>query len=42
MVNEEWDKMSFNEYIEFTNRWIEASYRVLKSNGSIFISCSWS
>jgi site-specific DNA-methyltransferase (adenine-specific)/modification methylase len=41
MVNEEWDKMSFNEYIEFTNRWIEASYRVLKSNGSIFISCSY-
>jgi len=40
MVNEEWDKMSFDEYIEFTNSWIEASKRVLKPNGSIFISCT--
>ena len=41
MVNEEWDKMSDEEYINFTNKWIKASKRVLKSNGSIFICCSY-
>ncbi len=30
MVNEEWDKMSFNEYIEFKTRWIEVSTELLK------------
>ena len=41
MVNEEWDKMSDEEYINFTNEWIKASKRVLKQNGSIFICCSY-
>jgi len=41
MVNEEWDKMSFDEYIDFTNSWIKASKEVLKDNGSIFIACSY-
>jgi site-specific DNA-methyltransferase (adenine-specific)/modification methylase len=41
MVNEEWDKMSDEEYINFTNEWIRASKRVLKQNGSIFICCSY-
>ncbi len=41
MINEEWDKMGFDEYINFTNNWIEACKNVLKSNGSIFISCSY-
>ncbi len=41
MVNEDWDKMGFNEYIDFTNSWIEACKDILKPNGSIFIACSY-
>ncbi|WP_035908502.1 site-specific DNA-methyltransferase [Lebetimonas sp. JS085] len=41
MVNEEWDKMSFEEYKDFTNKWIKACKRILKENGSIFICCSY-
>jgi len=41
MVNEEWDKMNFDEYINFTNEWIKLSKEVLKDNGSIFIACSY-
>jgi len=41
MVNEEWDKMSFEEYKNFTNSWIKACKRVLKENGSIFVCCSY-
>ncbi|WP_024789848.1 site-specific DNA-methyltransferase [Lebetimonas sp. JH292] len=41
MVNEAWDKMSFEEYKDFTNKWIKACKRILKENGSIFICCSY-
>ena len=41
MINEEWDKMGFDEYINFTNEWIKLAKRVLKENGSIFIACSY-
>lgn len=41
MVNEEWDKMTAPEYIQFTGKWIGACYRVLKNNGSIYISCTY-
>jgi len=41
MVNEDWDKMGFDEYIKFTNSWIEACKNILKPNGSIFIACSY-
>ncbi len=41
MVNEDWDKMGFGEYIDFTNSWIEACKNILKPNGSIFIACSY-
>ncbi len=41
MVNEEWDKMSAPEYIQFTRKWIGACARVLKDNGSIYISCTF-
>ncbi len=41
MVNEEWDKMGFDEYIDFTNRWIKRCKSILKPNGSIFIACSY-
>ena len=41
MVNEDWDKMEENEFINFTNEWIASSKEVLKPNGSIFIACSY-
>ena len=41
MVNEEWDKMSAPEYMQFTRKWIGACHKVLKNNGSIYISCTY-
>lgn len=41
MVNEEWDRMSAPEYLQFTRRWISGAYRVLKDGGSIYISCTY-
>ncbi|MBW1650594.1 MAG: site-specific DNA-methyltransferase [Deltaproteobacteria bacterium] len=41
MANEEWDKMTAPEYILFTRKWIGGSYKVLKDNGSIYISCTY-
>jgi len=41
MVNEKWDQMTEDEYLKFTKEWIEACKRVLKPNGSIYISCTY-
>jgi len=41
MVNEAWDKMSAPEYIQFTRKWIGGCHRVLKENGSLYISCTY-
>jgi len=41
MVNEDWDKMGEVEFINFTNEWVNACSDILKSNGSIFIACSY-
>ncbi|MBN1364078.1 MAG: site-specific DNA-methyltransferase [Syntrophaceae bacterium] len=41
MMNEDWDKMTDPEYLQFTKRWLEGSKRVLKDNGSIYISCTY-
>lgn len=40
MVNEEWDKMTALEYLQFTRKWIGACHEALKDHGSIYISCS--
>lgn len=40
MVNEEWDKMTAPEYMQFTRKWIGACHKVLKDNGSIYVSCT--
>lgn len=40
-MNEDWDKMTATEYMEFTKKWIERCYQVLKNNGSIYISCTY-
>ena len=41
MVNEQWDKMTAPEYIQFTRKWIGACHKVLKNTGSIYIACSY-
>lgn len=41
MVNEEWDKMTPPEYIQFTREWIAGCHKALKDNGSIYIACSY-
>ena len=41
MVNEQWDKMTEPEYVQFTMRWIGACHSVLKGNGAIYISCTY-
>lgn len=41
MVNEEWDKMTEPEYIQFSRKWIGGCFRALKDNGSFYISCTY-
>ena len=41
MVNEEWDKMTAPEYMQFTRKWIAGCHKALKDNGSIYIACSY-
>lgn len=41
MVNEEWDKMTAPEYMQFTRKWIVGCHKALKDNGSIYIACSY-
>jgi len=41
MVNEEWDKMTAPEYMQFTIKWIAGCHKALKNNGSIYIACSY-
>ncbi len=40
-MNEEWDTWNYNEYVNFSKKWIEEALRVLKPNGSLFISCTF-
>ena len=39
-INEEWDTWDYKEYIKFTEEWLKQSWRVLKNNGSLYISCT--
>ncbi|MDD5433624.1 MAG: site-specific DNA-methyltransferase [Candidatus Pacebacteria bacterium] len=41
MVNEKWDKMTETEYLKFTKDWLNACKKVLKLNGSIYVSCTY-
>jgi site-specific DNA-methyltransferase (adenine-specific)/modification methylase len=41
MINEERDKMTAPEYMQFTRKRIAACHKVLKDNGSIYIACSY-
>ncbi len=39
-MNKDWDVWTYDDYVNFTYEWIKESYRVLKSNGSLYISCT--
>jgi len=40
-VNEAWDNMPKDEYMDFTFEWISSVHRILKSNGAIYICASY-
>ena len=40
-MNEDWDTFDYKGYLKFTEEWISASCKVLKDNGSIYISCTY-
>lgn len=39
-INEAWDTYNYEDFIEFTKKWLCKCYEVLKPNGSIYISCT--
>ncbi len=39
-INEKWDTFEDEEYVDFTKKWLKAAIKTLKSNGSIYISCT--
>lgn len=40
MVNESWDRMEGDEYLQFTHHWLKESHRILKDAGSIYVCCT--
>ena len=40
-MNESWDTWDYEEYLKFTDKWISSSYDLLKSTGSLYISCTY-
>ena len=40
-MNEDWDTFDYDGYLKFSEEWISESYKVLKDNGSIYISCTY-
>ena len=40
-MNEDWDTFDYDSYLKFSEEWISESYKVLKDNGSIYISCTY-
>ncbi len=39
-VNEKWDTFNYDDYVSFTKNWLKANHRILKDNGSLYISCT--
>jgi len=40
-MNEGWDTWDYDEYVKFTEKWVKESWRVLKQNGSLYVSCTF-
>jgi len=39
-VNETWDTYDYTYYVTFTKNWMSACHKILKNNGSFYISCT--
>lgn len=40
-MNEKWDTWDYDKYVSFSEKWISGCKRVLKANGSLYISCTY-
>lgn len=40
-INEDWDNWPYDEYVKFTENWLKGAWKVLKSNGSLYVSCNY-
>lgn len=40
-MNEEWDIWTNDEYLTFSEKWIKESIRILRENGSLYVSCTY-
>ena len=40
-MNEYWDTWNYDDYLNFTEKWIDKSWNVLKTTGSLYISCTY-
>lgn len=40
-MNEKWDTWKYEDYLIFTENWIKKVKNILKSNGSLYISCTY-
>lgn len=39
-MNKEWDTWSYDEYVKFTYEWLSGCHKILKPNGSLYVSCT--
>jgi site-specific DNA-methyltransferase (adenine-specific)/modification methylase len=40
-MNEKWDTWDYNKYVSFSEKWISGCWRILKANGSLYVSCTY-
>jgi len=40
-MNEDWDVWDYEEYLKFSKKWLYETWRVLKPNGSLYVSCTY-
>jgi len=40
-MNEAWDTWDYQEYLDFTEKWIQNCWEVLKAAGSLYVSCTY-
>jgi len=40
-MNEDWDVWDYEEYLRFSKEWLSEIWRVLKPNGSLYVSCTY-
>ncbi|HOQ31966.1 MAG TPA: site-specific DNA-methyltransferase [Candidatus Hydrogenedens sp.] len=40
-MNEDWDTWNYEDYLVFTENWISKVYNILKSTGSLYVSCNY-